>query len=397
MEDVWWRSPGLDALLALVTTLEQRLLDGLHALGLAPLVHGQPAWPFDVRVSVAMLTLDPSHARRVGIVLLLLAAALLALLLAALLRWPLAARKSSALALGVGTAMLAGAVWAWPSPALLWAPAVPTSFHRLPTQMEPLAALQGQRLYERHCAACHGANGDGDGPRAAAGPRWPPTLNRSLLWRRSDGELFWHIRHGMADEQGRLTMPALPGALPDDAVWALLGWLQLHAAGQQLARAGEWQLPLAAPALDVRCDGGAPRRLREMQGQRLRIVALAPQQPALREDPRFQTVTLSTAPRAQEGCQAVSDAAWQAYALVAGVPEQALAGTEFLVDRGGWLRARRKPDDAPWSDAMLVCKGSDAASGLMPALEVPQADGLDRLLARMDAEPVRPVRGGRLH
>jgi mono/diheme cytochrome c family protein len=397
MKDGWWRGPGLDALLALVTSLEQRLLDLLQVLGLAPLVHGQPAWPFSVRVSVAMLTVDPSHARQVGAVLLLLAAALLALVLAALLRWPLRARKASALTLGLAAAMGAGAVWAWPSPALLWAPAVPTSFHRLPAPVASSAALQGHYLYEQHCAACHGTNGDGDGPRAADGQRWPPTFNRSLLWRRSDGELFWHIRHGMADEQGRTTMPALPGKLPDEAVWALIGWLQLHAAGQQLERAGEWQLPMAAPALEVRCDGGAPRRLQQMQGQRLRIVALAPQQPALREDPRLQTVTLSTAPRAQEGCQAVSESAWQAYALVAGVPAQALAGTEFLVDRGGWLRARRRPDDAPWSDAMLVCKGSDAAPGLMPAPDVPQADGLERLLARMDAEPVRPVRGGRLH
>lgn len=395
MEEGWWRGPGLDALIAAVTALERGSLALLHALGLAPLVHGQPAWPFDARVSVAMLTLDPSHARRVGLVMLLLAAAVLAGLLAAMLRWPVRSRKASAMALGLGAAMLAGAAWAWPAPGLLWAPAVPTSFHRLPDAVAGEAALRGGRLYARHCAACHGANGDGDGPQAAAGPRWPPTLNRSLLWRRSDGELFWHLRHGMADGQGQQTMPALPHALPDDAAWALIAWLQLHAAGQQLTRAGEWQLPLAAPALEVRCDGAAPRGLQALRGQRLRIVALRPDQQALREDPRFQTVTLSPAPRGEpQGCEAVSEAAWQAYALAAGVAPDALAGTEFLVDRGGWLRARRKADDAPWSDAMLVCRGSDPAGEPMAAVG---ADGLDRLLARMDAEPVRPVRGGRLH
>ncbi|WP_029001445.1 c-type cytochrome [Azohydromonas australica] len=398
MENGWWRGSGLDALLASITQLEQGLLRVLHALGLAPLVHGQPAWPFDMRVSAAMLTLDAAHARQVGTVLLLLAFAALALLLAALLRWPLRARRAAALMLGLGATGLGSAAWQWPSPVLLWAPAMPTSFHRLPEAAAASAPLHGAGLYARHCLACHGENGDGDGPRAAEGPRWPPTFNRSLLWRRSDGELFWHIRHGMRDAQGRSTMPALPGELPDEAVWQLVGWLQLHAAGQQLARAGEWQLPLSAPPMSVQCDGGPLRPLTALRGQRLRVVALGPRQPAPREDPRFQTVLLSPVARAQEGCLAVSEAAWQAYALAAGVPSQALAGTEFLLDRGGWLRARRRPDDAPWSDAMLVCRGNGSdrpAQALRVAAS--EGDGLDQLLARMDAEPVRPVRGGRLH
>ncbi|NML16443.1 c-type cytochrome [Azohydromonas caseinilytica] len=396
MQNGWWRGPGLDTLLSLITTLEQGLLRVLHALGLAPEVHGQPAWPFGVRVSEVMLTLDPSHARQVGTVLLLLGLAVLSLLPTALLRWPLRAHRGAALMLGLVAAGFSGAAWQWPSSALLWAPAAPTSFHRLPESMADSAPLHGGRLYARHCLACHGENGDGDGPRAAEGPLWPPTFNRSLLWRRSDGELFWHIRHGVSDAQGRHTMPALPAELPDAAVWQLVGWLQLHAAGQQLARAGEWQLPLAAPSMAVQCDGGPARPLHALRGQRLRIVALGPEQPAPREDPRFQTIALSPTARTQEGCVAVSEAAWQAYALVAGVQPQALAGTEFLLDRGGWLRARRRPDDAPWSDAMLVCRGNDVPSGLV-RVSAMEGDGLDRLLARMDAEPVRPVRGGRLH
>jgi mono/diheme cytochrome c family protein len=396
MENGWWSGPGLDTLLALITHLEQGLLRALHALGLAPLVHGQPAWPFELRVSVAMLTLDPSHARRVGTVLLWLAAAVLALLLAALLRWPLRAHRWTALMLGLAAAGLSGVAWQWPSPVLLWAPAVPTSFHRLPEALEAGAALHGGALYARHCLACHGADGDGDGPRAAEGPRWPPTFNRSLLWQRSDGELFWHIRHGMTDERGRRTMPGLPAEVPDEAVWQLVGWLQWHAAGQQLARAGEWQLPLRAPALTVQCDDGGPRPLHALRGQRVRVVALAPRQAAPREDPRFQTVLLSPVPRAQDGCLAVSEAAWQAYALVAGVSAEALGGTELLLDRSGWLRARRHPDDAPWSDAMLVCRGNDGPAQTL-RMAAADGDGLDRLLARMDAEPVRPVRGGRLH
>jgi|GEM_PF-1012108 len=399
MHEGWWRGPGLDGLLALIGTLERGLLRGLDALGLAPLVHGQPAWPFGQRVSAAMLTLDPSHARQVGTVLLLLATTLLMLSVAALLRWAARAPRAGGVALGAALACAGAALLAWPAPVLLWTPATPTSFHRLPAAAQASAALQGRALYDRHCLACHGAQGDGDGPQAAAGSRWPPTFNRSLLWRRSDGDLFWAIRHGVADAQGRRTMPGLPAALPDEAVWQLIAWLQWQAAGQQLARAGEWQLPLAAPPLPVRCDDGQPPRpLLALRGQRLRIVALAPGQPALPEDPRFQTITLRSAAQPDTGCQALSAAGWSAYALVAGVAPSALAGTEFLLDRGGWLRARRRPSDPPWSEAMLVCR-SPASAPTAPAVSATPAgaDPLDRLLARLDAEPVRPVRGGRQH
>jgi len=156
MENGWWRGSGLDALLAFITQLEQGLLRALHSLGLAPLVHGQPAWPFDVRVSAAMLTLDPSHARQVGTVLLLLGLAALALLLAALLRWPLRAHRGAAFMLGLAAAGLGGAAWQWPSPVLLWVPAVPTSFHRLPEAAQASAPLHAARLYARHCLGCHG-------------------------------------------------------------------------------------------------------------------------------------------------------------------------------------------------------------------------------------------------
>lgn len=397
----------LDGLLATLNTLQRGLLALLQRMGLAPDVHGQPAWPFDARVSAAMLSIDAGHARQVAWVLALLALALLALLLAALLRWAWRRPRAAGAATGLALASAAAAAWAWPAPALLWTPATPTSWHQLPAGQQAGAALQGRRLYQQHCLACHGERGDGDGPQAraaaATGERWPPTLNRALLWQRSDGELFWHLRHGIRDPDGRPRMPALPADVPDAAVWQLITWLQWHAAGQQLARGGEWQLPVAAPDVQVQCDQAVPRPLSALRGQRLRLVALAPGQPPLPEDPRFQTVTLraylmngASNARADDGCHAESAAAWQAYALVAGVAPEALAGTEFLIDRDGWLRARRRAGDPPWSEAMLVCRSPTAAAA-PAAMSAPGADPLDRLLARLDAEPLRPVRGGRLH
>ncbi len=47
---------------------------------------------------------------------------------------------------------------------------------------------------------------------------------------------------------------------------------------------------------------------------------------------------------------AASSAAWGAYATLVGLPVDALAGAEFLVDPNGWLRAAWLPDSGRgWS------------------------------------------------
>jgi hypothetical protein len=50
------------------------------------------------------------------------------------------------------------------------------------------------------------------------------------------------------------------------------------------------------------------------------------------------------------GCVAADQAAWDAYADLAGVSADNLAGTQFLIDPDGWLRALRRPGEAGgWS------------------------------------------------
>jgi mono/diheme cytochrome c family protein len=61
----------------------------------------------------------------------------------------------------------------------------------------PPDVTRGQRLYERHCLACHGAGGRGDGPDAAA-LRVPPTnFHRFSSVLKSDEELLRTIEHGI--------------------------------------------------------------------------------------------------------------------------------------------------------------------------------------------------------
>ena len=50
--------------------------------------------------------------------------------------------------------------------------------------------------------------------------------------------------------------------------------------------------------------------------------------------------------REQGGCITAEPAAWNAFAILAGIPAQSLAGTEFLIDPDGWLRSVHWPDDA---------------------------------------------------
>jgi hypothetical protein len=69
-------------------------------------------------------------------------------------------------------------------------------------------------------------------------------------------------------------------------------------------------------------------------------------------------------------CIAVTPAAWIAYAALAGVAPDKLAGTEFLVDPDGWLRALWRPDtpggwrtsDQLIAEIQLICSHPVAAS-----------------------------------
>lgn len=54
-----------------------------------------------------------------------------------------------------------------------------------PQPLDPLLAELGQPLYERHCASCHGLDGQGDGP--AAGALRTPPADLTGIARRRDG------------------------------------------------------------------------------------------------------------------------------------------------------------------------------------------------------------------
>ncbi|GAA0770550.1 c-type cytochrome [Ideonella azotifigens] len=368
---------------------QRGLLQALHALGLVGEQDGQPAWPWASRLAIELLAIDRALARSL---LLTVAVALLAMLLLLLgLAWRRGRRPvwtAAALA-----ALLVFTLAPWGERSLLLADAVPTSFQSSPHAFSAAAIVQGESLYRQHCVACHGSEGSGDGPRAASLAMWPPDLNSGLLGRRREGELLRRVLQGLKDKQQRQTMPAFAGTLSTAQAWQVLDYLQAQAAGQALRERGVWAQPVALPDLPVHCDGGPPRPLRSWTGQRPRLVA-ADAATALREDPRFVTIALR-APgdsRPAAGCEATGADAWIAFARIAGVAPEALAGTQFIADREGWLRARSAPGQAGWRADDLVCRADDATKAApMPG------DALDGLIARMDQEPVRFVRAGVPH
>lgn len=367
----------------------------LHAIGLTGDADGQAAWPWAHRIALETLRIDAGLTRQLAfaVAMTTLAAALGCIALASR-RW----RAASAIA-ALAVAWLAP----WP-PASLWlAPAVPTSFQRSPDAFSVANLMRGAHLYAQHCATCHGADGRGEGPLAASLAHWPPTFAGALLARRLDGELYWRMRHGTRDARGAASMPGFAATLGPADTWAVLDYLKALSAGSGAQAEGAWPVPVPLPALDVRCGSAAPQPLeRWREGQRVRIVALAPGGTPPREDPRWQTLLVtagdtSTPPPpigTRANCVASTPDAWQAFATIAGVPPAAFGGTQLLADRRGWLRARALPGSAGWSADDLLCRSDAAARAPTGAANV---DPLTALLLRVDAEPVRDVQAGLPH
>ncbi|AXF23676.1 cytochrome C [Burkholderia pyrrocinia] len=369
----------------------------LHAAGLTGDADGQAAWPWAHRIALETLRIDAGLTRQLAFAC---AATTLAALLACI---ALASRKwrfASAIA------ALAVAWFApWPPLSLWLSPAVPTSFQRDPAPFSISNVMRGTHLYAQHCAACHGEDGRGEGPLAATLAHWPPTFAGALLARRLDGELFWRVRHGMRDEHGASTMPGFAATLDPQDTWAVLDYLKALAAGSGAQAEGAWPVPVALPALDVRCGNDTPQPLERWRaGQRVRIVALAPDALPPPEDARWQTLLVTPhGARAQPAgnlranCVAATPDAWQAFATIAGVPADALGGTQLLADRRGWLRARALPGSAGWSDADLLCRSDTAAPKNPRTVRATNGDPLTALLLRVDADPVRDVQAGLPH
>lgn len=95
-----------------------------------------------------------------------------------------------------------------------------------PVKATPTVVEEGKALYEGKgaCVNCHGKGGKGDGPAGAAldpGPR--DLTNCAFHKQRSDGELFWVIKHGVP---GTGMVPLVPAALSEEEAWKVIAYVR---------------------------------------------------------------------------------------------------------------------------------------------------------------------------
>lgn len=66
-----------------------------------------------------------------------------------------------------------------------------------PVTSDEISVARGQQLYAINCQMCHGPNGEGNGPIAAAIVNKPANLTSEVTQSKSDGALFLTITNGV--------------------------------------------------------------------------------------------------------------------------------------------------------------------------------------------------------
>ena len=83
-------------------------------------------------------------------------------------------------------------------PAIVVAGFMGLAFHSLVQAQEfPADSTRGKAVYQRHCQACHGVGGLGDGPDGQALKVAPANFHRFSSFLKSDDELLRTIEHGV--------------------------------------------------------------------------------------------------------------------------------------------------------------------------------------------------------
>jgi len=100
--------------------------------------------------------------------------------------------------------------------------AYPTTYLANPIPSTPEAIVQGQNVFQQHCAVCHGFDGHGDGPAAAGLNPTPSDLTAAHVDDHTDGDLFWWLTHGMAGT----AMPSWQEQLSEPERWMVVHYIR---------------------------------------------------------------------------------------------------------------------------------------------------------------------------
>ncbi len=361
--------------------LGELVLGGLIVLlvgalgGIPPALHEQPTWPFSWRLSWEATKDVPGvrtsmaigiQASMIGFFAILIA------LITRVRRWPWIA-AGGLVTVGVG-------FWLWlPKLAV---DAYPTTYVRPLVPYNALSIANGLQLYGEHCAVCHGEEGYGDGPAAAALRPRPADLTAKHTADHTAGDIFWWLTHGM---QGT-AMPGFQDRLSEEERWDLINVVRILSATEQARALGpnvSSDLRVAAPDFSYPTPFGEARALKDFRtrNQVLLVFFSLPQSrerllqlQALYATIRPLGVEILGIPWRQGAVPdnvmrqlslpfpLISDGAAEAatsYALFRRSLSPEFSGPdvplpshlELLIDRQGYLRGRWIPDEGMgWSD-----------------------------------------------
>ena len=86
-----------------------------------------------------------------------------------------------------------------------------------PVSSNPESIEAGRKLYQRHCASCHGKSGKGDGGLALSGGEPSDLTDDTWDYGSTDGEIFVAIRDGLSAD-----MLAYKDKLKEKEIWQLV-------------------------------------------------------------------------------------------------------------------------------------------------------------------------------
>jgi cbb3-type cytochrome c oxidase subunit III len=99
-------------------------------------------------------------------------------------------------------------------------PAAAAIKNPVPASADSLDA--GKRLYQRHCASCHGANAEGGSGNDLI-PAAPDLTDKEWKHGGSDGEIFSVIKNGIPPE---LNMIPFGDQLKNQEIWSVVNYIR---------------------------------------------------------------------------------------------------------------------------------------------------------------------------
>jgi len=103
---------------------------------------------------------------------------------------------------------------------------IPQQYRKMENQVgHTLRAIEsGAALYDQHCTVCHGAAGEGNGPRAQDVSAPMPPLTDELVRNSSDAYLIWTIMEG--GKQVGTEKPGFSEELRNEQAWQIIAYMR---------------------------------------------------------------------------------------------------------------------------------------------------------------------------